>query len=88
MPTASANKPDDGAFDPETIASMAAAREGVCRALKVDGNKQEREVVAIRIIDLARDGEHDRDRLRKRVLLEASRAGDLLEPVPIQWALV
>jgi hypothetical protein len=63
---------------------MAAALEDVCQALKVERNKQEREVLAIRIIDLARDGERDRNRLRERVLKEASRAGDLLEPVPIR----
>jgi len=77
MPITIANKPSDGAFDPETTASMAAAFEDVCRALKVE-NKQEREVLAIRIVDLARDGEGNRDRLRERVLLEASRAEDLL----------
>jgi hypothetical protein len=63
---------------------MAAALEDVCRALKVDGNKQDREALAIRIIDLARDGERDRNRLRKRVLMEARRACDLLETAPIR----
>ena len=88
MPTAIANKPEDSAFGPETTASMAAALEDVCRALKVGGNKQDREVLAIRIIDLARGGERDRNRLRKRVLMEARRACELLEPAPIQWPSV
>jgi hypothetical protein len=72
------NKSDDGAFDPEATASMAAALEDVCRALKVNGNERERHVLANRIIDLARDGERDRIRLRERVLREASRADDVL----------
>jgi hypothetical protein len=42
------------------------------------GNEQEREILATRIIDLARDGERDRDRLRRRVLEEADRATDVL----------
>jgi hypothetical protein len=59
---------------------MAAALEDVCRALNVDGNEQERQVLATRIVDLARDGECDRIRLRERVLLEVSRASDVLGP--------
>jgi CRP-like cAMP-binding protein len=74
-------KPEDGAFDPEITASMAAALDDVCRALKVNGNERERQVLATRITDLARNGEHNRFRLRERVLLEASRADDVLDPV-------
>jgi len=78
MLTVAPNPPEDGAFDPETTASMAAALDDVCHALKVNGNKQERQVLAIRIIDLARGGERDRFRLGDRVLQEASHASDVL----------
>jgi hypothetical protein len=62
------------AFDPEATATMAAALEDVCRALNVNNNDRDREILATRIIDLARDGERDRSRLRARVLREADRA--------------
>jgi hypothetical protein len=77
MQAKDAYKPEDGAADPE----KAAALDDVCRALKVNGNERERQVLATRIIDLARQGERDRTLLRERVLSEASRANDVLDPV-------
>ena len=65
-------------FGPEIIASMAAAFEDVCRALNINGNVQEREILATRIVDLARDGEHDRRRLRERILWGIRPATDVL----------
>jgi hypothetical protein len=68
------SNPEQGVFDPETTAVMAGALADVCHALNVNDNEQEREILATRIVDLARDGERDRDRLRERVLREADRA--------------
>ena len=62
-------------FDPEATQAMSTAFEAVCRTLKVNGNEREREVIASRIIELARRGERDPARIRDRVLLEAG-AGD------------
>jgi hypothetical protein len=60
-----------GVFDPETINAMSSAYDEVCQILKVNGNVREREVVATRIIELARRGERDPAQLRDRVLREA-----------------
>ena len=65
-------------FEPEVTQSMAAALEGVCLALMVNGNRREREILATRIIDLVRCGERDSARLRDRVLQEADWATDVL----------
>ena len=63
---------DDAAFDPEATHAMSAAFEETCAALGVpDTSAREREVIATRIIDLARRGERNADLLRDRVLREA-----------------
>jgi hypothetical protein len=62
-------------FDPETIQAMSSALEQACRTLNLrDDATREREVVAVRIIELARRGEHDAARLCRRVLSEAGAA--------------
>ena len=72
---------DRHAFDPETIAAMATALEQVCDALKINGDATAREVIAIRIIELARRGENDAEKLQDRLLREAN--GELrLQPWP------
>jgi hypothetical protein len=63
---------DQGAFDPETTAAMATALEQVCDALRINGDATAREVIATRIIELARRGENDAEKLRERVLSEAN----------------
>ena len=50
---------DNDAFDPETTAAMAMALETVCKALRIKGNPAARQVIAARIIELARRGERD-----------------------------
>ena len=51
---------------------MSTAFDEACRALKLpDGAKRERETVAVRIIELARRGERNSERLCERVLREA-----------------
>jgi hypothetical protein len=63
---------NQSAFEPEATHAMAVAFEEVCRVLKLDGDAQAREAVAVRIIELARRGERDPARLRERVLREAN----------------
>lgn len=62
------------AFDPETTAAMATALEQVCDALGINRDQTAREVVAIRILELARRGERSPTKLRDRVLAEANGA--------------
>jgi hypothetical protein len=62
------------AFDPETTAAMATALEQVCETLRINGDATARQVIADRIIELARRGEHDATKLRDRILDEANGA--------------
>jgi hypothetical protein len=63
---------EGGVFDPEDIQTMSMALEEVCRVLRIGaGPGRDREVVAIRIIELARRGELEYRRLVERVLKEA-----------------
>ena len=58
---------EGGVFDPEDIQTMSMALEEVCRVLRIGaGAAREREVVAIRIIELARRGELEYRRLVER----------------------
>jgi hypothetical protein len=60
-------------FEPEATRSMLVAFDEVCRALNVSPTANgAREVIATRIIELARRGECDADRLRDRVITEAA----------------
>jgi hypothetical protein len=62
----------DSAFDPNDIKAMSMALDDVCKTLNLaDGAKAEREVIAERIIDLARRGERNPTALRDRVLQES-----------------
>lgn len=62
----------DLAFDPPAIEAMATALDAVCEALRINGNASARELIAIRIIDLARRGERSAAALRDVVLAEAN----------------
>ena len=62
-------------FGPETTAAMGAALEQVCHLLRIDHNAAAREVIATRIIELAKRGERDANKLRDRVLMEAGGRG-------------
>ncbi len=56
-------------FEPEVLASMGIAFAGACEALGLaDKIDRVTELVASRIITLARRGEHDSDRLKAAVL--------------------
>jgi len=64
-------------FEPEATQAMSVAFEGVCQFLNLaDEANREREIVAVRIVELARQGERDPVRLHDRVLREAGE-GDL-----------
>ena len=66
---------DKTAFGPAAIEAMSKALEQACIALQVDaGDEKGREVIATRIIDLARNGLIDPTALRDRVIAEAHRA--------------
>jgi hypothetical protein len=60
------------AFDPDVTDAMSVAFAAVCRALDVpETDKAQREKIAVMIIDFARHGEHDANKLRERVLQAA-----------------
>jgi hypothetical protein len=62
---------DDPVFEPLDIAAMSTALDDVCKALNINGDGAAREIIATRIIDLARRGERSPIRLRDRLLAEA-----------------
>jgi hypothetical protein len=76
------------AFGPDALRAMSTALEEVCRMLKVDHDKGAREVIAVRIIELARRGEHDPERLRDRVLREAGAIPSAVNATPprMRWS--
>ena len=61
---------DRHASHPEAISAMSKALEESCAALKVNGQTKDREIIAARIIDLARNGIIDPTALRDRVVAE------------------
>ena len=61
---------DHSAFEPDAIEAMSAALERTCSALHVNGHIRDREVIAARIIDLARNGVIDAEVLSDRVIDE------------------
>jgi len=71
---------DSDAFDPEAVRAMSIALEEVCRTLQLDGDQPAREVMAARIVELARCGERNYERLRDRVLREAGAAPSVVPP--------
>jgi hypothetical protein len=64
----------DGVFDQKAITAMSMALDDVCKMLSLRDDNSAREVMASRIIDLARAGERSPARLRDRVLHEADLA--------------
>ena len=61
---------DHSAFEPEAIEAMSKALEETCKALHINGQAQDRETIAARIIDLARNGVVDATALTNRVVAE------------------
>jgi hypothetical protein len=70
----------DSVFEPHDIEAMSRALNDVCAVLKLQDDNPAKEVMATRIIDLARRGERSPTRLRDRVLHEAGLAEYALEP--------
>jgi hypothetical protein len=64
------------AFEPQDIQSMSLALDDLCKALKIDGDSSAKEIIAVRIIELARRGERSAIGLRDRLLAEASNGAD------------
>ena len=62
----------DAVFDPEATHALALAFDDICRDMNLaDTASSAREIVAARVIDLAREGVVDPKILRERVLREA-----------------
>jgi hypothetical protein len=61
---------DSAAFDPDAIKAMSEALERACASLHINGQIHDREVIATRIIDLARNGVMDAKALSDRVIAE------------------
>lgn len=59
-------------FGHDEITAMSMALEDICKVLKLDGKAKAKEVVAMRIIELARRGERSPTRLRDMVLKDAT----------------
>jgi len=57
-------------FEPDTITAMSEALERACAALHVNGQAHDREIIAERIIALARRGVTDAKVLGDRVIAE------------------
>jgi hypothetical protein len=68
---------DQSTFDAEDIAAMSEALEETCKALHIGGQAQDREAVAVRIIDLARNGVFDPKALSERVIAEIKKLQSL-----------
>ena len=66
--------PENNVFEPHDVAAMSRALDDVSDVLKLRANSYAREVIAERIVDLARRGERSPTRLRDRVLSEAGLA--------------
>jgi hypothetical protein len=76
------------AFGPGALRAMSTALEEVCRLLKIDHDQGAREVMAVRIIELARRGERDPKRLRDRVLRESGATPSVIDAAPplMRWS--
>jgi hypothetical protein len=64
----------DGVFDQKDITAMSMALDDVCRLPNLRDDNSAKEVIASRIIELARSGERNPTRLRDRVLHAADLA--------------
>jgi hypothetical protein len=62
----------DAVFDPDAVLAMSTALDDVCKELDIAHDGSAREIIAIRIIELARRGERSPLELRDRLLAEAN----------------
>ena len=63
-------------FDPEAVKALASAFEDACAALHLDRNDPRATIVAKKIIERARCGECDPNRLREAVMIELRAAAE------------
>lgn len=70
-------RPGEAAFDPKDITAMSMALDDICKELGLRDDSAAREVMAVRIIELAKAGERSPARLRDRVLHQAGTAARL-----------
>ena len=70
-------KTDEAVFGPQDVLAMSTALDDVCTTLNLNGQTSAKEIVAIRIIELARLGERSAAKLRDRVLHEANSGSGL-----------
>ena len=61
---------DHSAFEPDKIDALSRVLDEVCKTLDINGQDKDREIIAARIIDMARNGIVDAETLRERVLSE------------------
>jgi hypothetical protein len=59
------------AFGPQDIDAMSAALDAVCKLLNIRRNTTAEELIALRIIELARRGERSSEALREHLLTES-----------------
>jgi hypothetical protein len=71
----------DSVFEAHEIKAMSAALGKVCEAMNLQDDSSRKQIMAARIIDLVRRGECSPERLRDRVLQEASLAEAALKDV-------
>jgi hypothetical protein len=65
-------EPGTAAFQPDDVTAMCIALDEVCKALNIAHDDTAREIVAMRIIDVAQQGERSAAGLRDRVLAESN----------------
>jgi len=70
MPIREYLRSNAAAFEPEAINAMSDALERARKSLNINGSVRDREVVATRIIDQARNGVIDANALSDRVIAE------------------
>ena len=63
---------EQAVFGPQALKAMSDALEQACTALSINGDARQREIIATRIIDLARSGIIDAKALSERVIAEAN----------------
>jgi hypothetical protein len=69
------------AFEPDVIRAMSVAFVSVCDALSVkDKDRAAKESIALKVIELARVGEHDPAKLKKLVLQQFNEGTQSRQP--------
>ena len=67
-----------GNFDPQAIEAMSAAFEAVCASLQLlNRTDPVTEIVARMVVEVARTGERDPERIRDLVLISLNESGEL-----------